>query len=173
MHRSRDRFLTLGLPFLAIVLGACASVVPASLREQARPVSFKELQRAPETYAGTLLLLGGEIVAVRARGEWIEVELFERPLGLRDRPRLDRPPRGRFVVLFPPQEGDERMDRLEPGRLVTVVGEAQGRTRLSPDAPSDGLPLLMARYIHLWPAPLFPGGPGIGIEFGVQGSIAF
>lgn len=173
MHRHRDKFLALGLPFLAIVLGACTSVVPASLRERARSVSFKELQRVPETYAGTLLLLGGEIVAVRARGEWIEAELFERPLGLRDRPRLDRPPRGRLVILFPSQERDERMDRLEPGRLVTVVGEAQGRTRLSPDASPNGLPLLMARYIHLWPTPLFPGGPGIGIEFGVQGSIGF
>jgi hypothetical protein len=55
------------------------------------------------------------------------------------------------------------MDELGPGRLITVVGEVQG------DRPL----LLMARYLHLWPPPLFPGGPEIGIEFGYQGSIGF
>ncbi len=168
----RDRLRALGLSQVAVLLVACASVVPGELKEQVRSVPVAKLERTPESYVGSLLLFGGEILAVRAQGEWIEIEVLERPLGLRDRPRINRPPRGRFAVLLP-QEGDARVDKLEPGRLVTVVGEAQGRVSLAPDGPPDELPVLMARYIHLWPAPLFPGGPEIGIEFGVRGSIGF
>jgi hypothetical protein len=65
------------------------------------------------------------------------------------------------------------MDQFVPGRLITVVGEMQGRAALPGDIPSDRRVLLMARYVHLWPPPLFPGGPEIGIEFGYQGSIGF
>jgi hypothetical protein len=38
---------------------------------------------------------------------------------------------------------------------------------------ADQSPLVMARYLHVWPPPLFPGGPNIGVEFGYQGSIGF
>lgn len=169
----RDMLLALGLWLAAVNLVACASVVPGELKERVRSVSLAELRQAPESYAGTLLLLGGEVLGLNPQGEWMAIEVLERPLGLRDRPRIDRPPRGRFAVLLRPQEGDARIDKLEPGRLVTVVGEAQGRVSLAPDTPPDELPLLMARYIHLWPPPLFPGGPEIGIEFGVRGSIGF
>jgi len=169
--------LGLGLFLFAVILAACASVVPDRLRDQARSVPFAALQRAPERYTGTLLLLGGEVLALRPRGEWTEVAVLERPLGFRDRPRLDRTPRGRFAVVV---RLDEGVDQLGPGRLITVVGEVQGRAGpfdtipdQSPPAVSHVEPLLMARYLHVWPPPLFPGGPNIGVEFGYQGSIGF
>jgi len=169
--------LSLGLFLCAVTLVACASVIPDGLRDQARSVPFALLQRAPERYAGTLLILGGEVLALRPWGEWIEVAVLERPLGFRDRPRLDRAPRGRFAVVV---RLDEGVDQLDPGRLITVVGEVQGRAGpsgtipdQSPPGVSDTEPLLVARYLHVWPPPLFPGGPNIGFEFGYQGSIGF
>jgi len=182
---TRSRRLGLGLFLCAVILAACASVVPDKLRDQARSVPFAALQRAPERYAGTLLLLGGEVLALRPLGEWIEVAVLERPLGFRDRPRLDRAPRGRFAVVV---RLDEGVDQLGPGRLITVVGEVQGRagpfdtipdqsppavSHVEPPVVSGTEPLLMARYLHVWPPPLFPGGPNIGVEFGYQGSIGF
>jgi len=190
---TRSRRLGLGLFLCAVILAACASVVPDKLRDQARSVPFAALQRAPERYTGTLLLLGGEVLALRPRGEWIEVAVLERPLGFRDRPRLDRAPRGRFAVVV---RLDEGVDQLDPGRLITVVGEVQGRagpfdtipdqsplalshveppmlSDIEPPVVSHVEPLLMARHLHVWPPPLFPGGPNIGVEFGYQGSIGF
>jgi starvation-inducible outer membrane lipoprotein len=174
---TRSGGLGLGLFLCAVILAACASVVPDRLRDQARSVPFALLRQAPEHYAGTLLVLGGEVLALRPRGEWIEVAVLERPLGFRDRPRLDRTPRGRFAVVV---RLDEGADQLGPGRLITVVGEVQGRAGpfdTIPDQfplPVSGVePLLMARYLHVWPPPLFPGGPNIGVEFGYHGSIGF
>jgi len=177
--------LELGLFLCAVTLVACASVVPDKLRDQARSVPFALLRQAPERYAGTLLVLGGEVLALRPLGEWIEVAVLERPLGFRDRPRLDRAPRGRFAVMI---RLDEGVDQLGPGRLITVFGEVQGRAGRSETIPdqsalavsgdeppvvSDIEPPLMASYLHVWPPPLFPGGPNIGVEFGYHGSIGF
>ncbi|MFQ5848916.1 MAG: Slp family lipoprotein [Candidatus Methylomirabilales bacterium] len=169
----RNTLLVPGLLVLAATLVACASVVPDGLKERARSLPLAKLQQAPERYSGTLLVLGGEVVAVKPQGEWIEIQVVERPLGLRDRPRTDRAPRGRFAVLVPHAERNEQLDKVRPGRLVTVAGEVQGRTGSSTGKASDGLPLLLARYIHLWPPPLFPGGPGMGFQFRYQGSIGF
>ena len=181
--------LELGLFLCAVTLVGCASVVPGDLREQVRSVPFATLQRAPERYAGTLLLLGGEVLALRPRGEWMEVAVLERPLGFRDRPRLDRAPRGRFAVMVRLGEG---VDQLDPGRLITVVGEVQGGvvvndieppvlsgveppavSHVEPPVVSHVEPLLMARHLYVWPPPLFPGGPDIGFGFGYEGSIGF
>ena len=191
LTRSGSRSLTtrggleLGLFLCAVTLVACASVVPDTLRDQARSVPFALLRQAPERYAGTLLVLGGEVLALRPLGEWIEVAVLERPLGFRDRPRLDRAPRGRFVVVV---RLDEGVDQLGPGRLITVFGEVQGRagrsetipdqfppavSHVEPPAVSGDEPLLMANYLHVWPPPLFPGGPNIGVEFGYHGSVGF
>lgn len=185
MVLTRSGGLGLGLFLCAVILAACASVVPDRLRDQARSVPFALLRQAPEHYAGTLLVLGGEVLALRPRGEWIEVAVLERPLGFRDRPRLDRTPRGRFAVVV---RLDEGADQLGPGRLITVVGEVQGRagpfdtipdqfplpvSGVGPPVVSGVEPLLMARYLHVWPPPLFPGGPNIGVEFGYHGSIGF
>ncbi|MEE9125110.1 MAG: Slp family lipoprotein [candidate division NC10 bacterium] len=169
----RDQLLVLGFSIVVANLAGCASVVPAQLKERVRSVSFTKLQQAPDTYAGTLVLLGGEVLVVKPRGEGMEIEVLERPLGFRDRPRRDRPPRGRFAVLLRPQEGDEQIDKLGPGRLVTVVGEVQGSTTSSSDVPPYNFPLLVARHLHVWPQPVFSGGPEIGFKIRVQESIGF
>jgi hypothetical protein len=82
----------------------------------------------------------------------------------------------------------EGVDQLDPGRLITVVGEVQGRAGrldtipdqsplavndIEPPVLSGVEPLLMARHLYVWPPPLFPGGPDIGFGFGYEGSIGF
>ena len=78
----RNMLLAPGLLLLAVALVACASVVPGELRERVRSVSLAEVDQAPESYAGTLLLLGGEVLAVNPRGKWMGIEVLERPLGI-------------------------------------------------------------------------------------------
>lgn len=168
MPLRRSKSFAVGL-LLLLGLTACASVIPSSLKGQARVVPFPELHRAPESYAGQLLLIGGEVFAVKPKGEWIEIEVLERPLGFRDRPQLDRSPRGRFLVLSTLQG----LDKIKPGREITLVGEVRGSEVRPFEAVSYTYPIVMARYVHLWPGPLLPGGPDIGIEIGFQHSIGF
>jgi outer membrane lipoprotein len=171
MVRKRNRLIGLVVLILPAGLAGCASVVPMTLREQARPVPFSMLRQAPEQYAGTLVLLGGEVIALRSRGEWMEIEVLERPLGLRDRPRLDVAPRGRFAIWIRDEQREANLDTLRSGRLVTVAGEVYGRpTSHASDSP-EVLVVLVAKHLHVWPPPFFPGSPRIGIEFGYQGSV--
>ena len=167
MPRRKNRVFLSGI--LSLLLTACASAIPATEKGQARAVSFYELQQAPESYAGQLLLIGGEVLAVKPKGEWIEIEILERPLGFRDKPQMDRPPRGRFFVLSTLQG----LDRIKPGREITLVGEMRGSEVRPLEGMSYTYPVVMARYVHLWSGPLLPGGPDIGIEIGFQGSIGF
>jgi len=167
MPPRRSKGFALGI--LLLGLTACASAIPATWKGQARTVPFPELQGAPESYAGQLLLIGGEVFTVKPKGEWVEIEVLERPLGFRDRPQTDRPPRGRFLILSTLQG----LDKIKPGRQITVVGEMRGREVRPLEAMSYTYPIVMARYVHLWPGPLLPGGPDIGIEIGFQGSIGF
>lgn len=167
MLRRKNNAFALGI--FSLLLTACASAIPPTYKGQARSVPLPELQQAPESYAGQLLLIGGEVFAVKPKGEWIEIEILERPLGFRDRPRIDQPPRGRFLVLSTLQG----LDRIKPGREITVVGELRGSEVRPLEATSYTYPIVLARYVHLWPGPLFPGGPDIGIEIGFQGSIGF
>ncbi len=167
MPLRRSKGFMLGILFLGLT--ACASAIPSTLKGQARAIPFQEFHQAPESYAGQLLLIGGEVFAVKPRGEWIEIEVLERPLGFRDKPQMDRPPRGRFLILSTLQG----LDRIKPGREITVVGEVKGSEIRSLEAVSYTYPIVMARYIHLWPGPILPGGPDIGIEIGFQGSIGF
>src|SRR3989304_5002232 len=84
--------LSLGLFLCAVTLVACASVIPDGLRDQARSVPFALLQRAPERYAGTLLILGGEVLALRPWGGGVGGGGLGRPLGVCGRPRRGAAP---------------------------------------------------------------------------------
>lgn len=165
----KSKGFALGVFSLLLGLTACASAIPSSVKGQARAVPFQALHQAPESYAGQLLLIGGEVFTVKPKGEWIEIEVLERPLGFRDRPQMDRPPRGRFLVLATLQG----LDKIKPGREITLVGQVTGSEVRSVEAASYTYPVVMARYVHLWPGPLLPGGPDIGIEIGFQHSIGF
>lgn len=95
----------------------------------------------PEAYRGRTVLIGGMVERTVSEYGQVTVELTGYRLHDDDRPEVPDPALGRIVVAGANLDGA----RLQPGRLVTVVGTVSGL------APAGTLPLLAARFVHPWP----------------------
>ena len=118
--------------------------------------------------AGRRIVWGGQIIGVKNLADRSRIELLAYPLDGRQRPIVDEPSLGRFLV--------DRAGYLEPadhapGRLLTVTGRLLQRVRGKVgDAPYD-YPLVEAEEIYLWPLPS-EGLSWGGIHFGIGISIS-
>jgi starvation-inducible outer membrane lipoprotein len=126
--------------------GWCASPVPTELYAEVDHALRTEVVLAdPIGYHGRTLLLGGKVERTLSEPGRVTVQLVGYRLDDDDRPLIPGPDLGRLVV------SDVQVDgaRLQPGRLVTVVGRVVGW------GESDGrvLPRLASRFIHAWPTP--------------------
>lgn len=134
---------------LSVVLMGCASVVPKDLQAGAdRALTLPEIRQRPQQFLGRTLILGGEILQVTPKAEQTEVEVLERPLGSRDRPRQTDESQGRFVVVM---DGflDPAVYRV--GREVTIVGEVRGVITRPIGEVMYTFPVLQGGYLYLWP----------------------
>ena len=149
-----------------IFLAGCAPVISKeSLSLVDREISFTELRKAPDSYTGKHLLLGGEIARVSNSKEGGELELVQFSTD-EDGEITDKAKSGgRFIA--------KSAEFLEPalyrtGLLVTVVGKAQGkRSKLLGDVLYT-YPVIAIREIHIWKPeelsypPTFHFGVGVG-----------
>jgi outer membrane lipoprotein len=158
-------FFPVSIFFLAS--SACAPVISKqSLSQADMNVTFQELQKDPERYGGKVVLLGGQILGTNAQEGQTWIEVLQKPLGSRQRPKDTDLSYGRFLIRFP----DFRDPAIyAPGRLITVLGEVQGG-HLSPlSRTTYNYPVLVPREAHLW-RPEEPGaGPLINFGFGIGG----
>ena len=69
-----------------------------ALQQVDRNVTFPELQRDPEDFVGTDLILGGTIVAIDKMRNGLRLEISQLPLDAADQPRDDVKPFGRFLA---------------------------------------------------------------------------
>ncbi|MFQ5839167.1 MAG: Slp family lipoprotein [Candidatus Methylomirabilales bacterium] len=157
-----------GCALALILLTAACSVVPKAFREgtTGQP-PFRHLAAGPEAYAGSRIVVGGEVAEVHAWGRGLAIEVIQRPLGFRDRPERERPSDGRFIALV--QEPIAAKE-LYTGRRLTVVGVVRGAALRSSEEEPRRVPELLAQYLHLWPD-LTIGGRRFGIGINLQGSI--
>lgn len=142
--------------------GACSPPFPKELLEKAdRVTPFTELQRDPERYRGRLFLLGGVIVETRNLPSGTQLEILQRPLDGRGRPKETDASGGRFLVITP-----RFLDAavFQRGRMVTVIGSIAGQRGLPLGEIEYRYPLIEASAVHLW-AP--SSGPHFSIGIGV------
>ena len=126
------------------VRAMCGSPVPVELYAEVDHALRPAVVLAdPAAYRGRTLLLGGIVTRTVSEAGRVTVELDGYRLDDSDRPLTVDPVLGRVVVSGSDLDGA----RLQPGRLVTLVGEVAGRSK------DDGatLPLLEVRFIHPWP----------------------
>ena len=97
----------------------------------------------PAAYRGRTLLLGGIVTRTVSEAGRVTMELDGCRLDDSDRPLAVDPALGRIVVSGSDLDGA----RLQPGRLVTLVGKVAGHT----DGDGGMLPRLEVRFIHPWP----------------------
>ena len=126
------------------VRAVCGSPVPVELYAEVDHALRPAVVLAdPAAYRGRTLLLGGIVTRTVSEAGHVTVELDGYRLDDSDRPLTVDPVLGRVVVSGSDLDGA----RLQPGRLVTLVGEVAGRSM------DDGatLPQLEVRFIHPWP----------------------
>lgn len=136
----------------ALALVGCAygtRAIPDDLKAQITPgVTFREVIRDPGFSIGRRVLWGGTIVGTTVNEAGTVLEILQKPLDDRDRPRQTDESGGRFLV--------ERVDVfLDPaiyteGREVTVFGEITEERRLPVGEMTYAYPYLVASHIHLW-----------------------
>ncbi|MFA5515412.1 MAG: Slp/YeaY family lipoprotein [Desulfuromonadales bacterium] len=159
-----------GLLFLApflLLLAGCATVpLPEEALSRVDPtVEFAQVKANPERYAGTTLLVGGQIVANAAGREGTVLEILRYELNSSGQPvRVDEAG-GRFLV-----RSERFLDPeiYEKGDYITLTGTVLGQE----EKPLQGIeytyPVFRLDAAHLWresPASYYPGyynpyGPG-------------
>jgi outer membrane lipoprotein len=151
---------------LALALSGCTSVLSNRIVQEADDkILFQDLQKQPERYRGTVVILGGQIVeTVVKEGEtWVQV--LQLPLGPQHRPDNSASSQGRFIVIY-----KRFADPLvyEKGRKITVAGEIQGGRVMLLNNAGYNVPVLLERETYLWKAEDYQGSrPGPAFQFGI------
>jgi starvation-inducible outer membrane lipoprotein len=128
----------------------CATTIPASLAGRiAWQVSFHDLRRDPEAYAGQVIALGGVVSQVEFMATNYRVAVREFPLdgSALYRPLIKPPSGGIYLLRF--DIGQLPQD-VQPGAVITVVGEMLGKGIFWGYGEAEEVPLLAPQYVHVW-----------------------
>ena len=155
-----------GVFFLGWAMIGCASGVSKASRAMVTyKGSFKELQAAPDQHRGQVVMLGGRIVETVPSETGTEITVLQLPLGISDKPSLDKPSEGRFLIVSP--------EFLDPAAypkliLITVVGEVTGHTVRPVGEYPYTMPVLRPIEIKQWTSSDWGsgGGPAVGVGIG-------
>ena len=144
-----NRLRPLILPLLLLFISGCAHVVPKNLREQADPaLTFLQVSQHPSQYKEKTVIWGGDIIeTVNQKDGTTLIEVFQRPLGWREEPKVTVASEGRFLIL-----AEKYLDPylFRRGRKITVVGEILGE-EIRPIGKMDyRYPLLSTKQLYLW-----------------------
>jgi outer membrane lipoprotein len=139
-----------GLLAAMLIFAACG-VISREVREVAvRLEGFSELREAPESFRGRTVILGGEIIETRNKGDETHLVILQRPLDVSERPKLDSLSEGRFIARFP--------GYLDPvpfaaRREVTVAGVVAGTQTEPVGETRYRYVLIDGVEVHLWTRP--------------------
>jgi len=135
---------------LFILLSGCAHVISRDLMEKADPsLTFTEVLQNPNAYKDKTVLWGGEIIeTVNQKDGTTLIEVFQRPLGWMEEPKVSLPSEGRFLILAK-KHLDPNIFRA--GLEITVAGEIQGENIRPLGEMGYRYPVLSGEQIHLWP----------------------
>ena len=151
----KNWFQSFLLLFLTVLLSGCAHVISRDLRDKAdSTLTFKQVLQDPNAYIDKFALWGGEIIqTINQKDGTTLIEVFQRPLGWREEPKLTQPSEGRFLAL-----AEKYLDPylFRRGRKVTVAGKILG-AKMRPLGEMDyRYPLLLGEQIYLWEEYYYP-----------------
>lgn len=133
---------------LLFLIAACAPPFPKDMQEKvSKNLSFGELKKAPATYQGTWVMLGGMIIGAKNTKDGVLIEVLQKPLDSGGRPFRTDESEGRFLV-----QSSTFLDTAiySPGRELTVIAEVLGVKELPLDDIRYPYPLCDAKSLHLW-----------------------
>jgi outer membrane lipoprotein len=153
---------------LSFILSGCTSVLSSRVVQEADDkVTFTDLQKKPDRYRGTVVILGGQILDTVVKESETRVQVLQLPLGAEQRPVNTASSQGRFIVIF-----KRFADPLvyEKGRKITVAGVVQGGEVIMLNDRPHNVPVLLERETYLWKTEdyYYPAyGPGPAFQFGI------
>ena len=153
---------------LSFILSGCTSVLSTRVVQEADDkVTFTDLQKQPDRYRGTVVILGGQILETVVKESETRVQVLQLPLGAEQRPDNTASSQGRFIVIF-----KRFADPLvyEKGRKITVAGVVQGGEVIMLNDRPYNVPVLLERETYLWKTEdyYYPAyGPGPAFQFGI------
>lgn len=148
---------------LAVILSAgCAPPFSKTLLDKVeKNLSFSELNKAPESHAGKMMMVGGTIVDMKNLKEGSQMEVLQKPLDSEGQPALTDETGGRFLVVTQTYLDAAVFHR---GRSVTIIGEIAG-SKVQPLGEIEyRYPVLTAKELHLWSP---SSGPRFSIGIGM------
>ncbi len=167
MKKRTIQLITVFLLFgMAMYVCGCAPVFPKEALDRVdRRVTFKELQKDPEKFLGTWVMIAGVIISTKTSKDGSYIEVLQIPMDRDGRPLDTDQSEGRFIA----QSGqfiDEAV--YHQGRLITIIGEVAGKRMMPIDQIMYQYPVLTAKALHLWRP---SAGPQFFFGFGVSGRI--
>ena len=145
-------FKLISLLLLLVAAGSvagCAPVLSKQLRQEAEPpIPFAELQQAPDTYKGLVVILGGYILEAENGPDGSRLTILQAPLDSRNRPKSTDLTKGRFLVRTKKFLDPEVYSK---DRAITVGGKVEGSRQEPLGSRSYVYPLIRAQEIYLWP----------------------
>ena len=154
------------LPGVLLLLGGCAPVFPKEALDRVdRRVTFKELQKDPEKFLGTWVMIAGVIISTKTTKDGSSLEILQKPMDRDGEPLDTDETEGRFIA-----QTDQFLDETvyHKGRLITVIGAVAGKKKMPIDEILYQYPLLTAKALHLWRP---SSGPRFFFGIGVSGRI--
>lgn len=112
-------------------------------------ITFEQLKKAPKSYVGKTVKVGGIIVTTRNSKEGSQIEVVQFGLGKDDVPEESHPSGGRFLAVTP-----EYLDNMvyKVGLPVAIIGEVQGEKTMPLDKIEYNYPVVSITESHVWGA---------------------
>jgi outer membrane lipoprotein len=131
---------------LVLVSGCVNAISRGVLKDVDREITFSALIKAPNTYQGKMVMLGGIIVNTINKPEGTLLEVYQTRLD-RGRPVDTDRSEGRFLALY---QGFLDSEIYKQGRRVTLAGTVQGEKVQQLGEIEYHYPYLIIKEIHLW-----------------------
>lgn len=133
--------------FFILSLTGCGHVIRQDIRDQVDPrLTFDALLKDPDSFTGKMAVLGGMIVSSRNTNEGTYLEVLQKPLDRRGKPRDTDMTQGRFIIVH---RGYLDSAVYVPGRGVTVGGKVIGKIVRPLDDIEYTYPLIESIELHI------------------------
>lgn len=133
------------------LLSACAPALRQELLDRGEPnPPLRDMQANPSAYIGKLYILGGMIVQTRFVQRGTQIEAVALEVNSRGDLTGKRSGAGRFLAIYPRDQGILEPEIYKKNRKVTIAGEFIGVQTGKIDELEYHYPTFEVKDIHLW-----------------------
>ncbi len=131
-----------------LFIHGCTYAISPGVADQAdKTVLFEKVQAEPDSFRGTLIIVGGTIEQTSEVNQGTLIEVTQRPLDYWGKPQRTKRTSGRFLVFHP---GLLNAMAYAPGVDITIAGEVLGTKSPMIGSKQYDYPILLAKELKLW-----------------------